>query len=191
LAVVTPGKPRSTVVDTPEGLVLSIPTKRNWFLLVFLPAWLVGWAVGWGAAFSQLISSSSKGPPELFLVAWLVAWTAGGVFAIWALAWSLAGREVVTLRPHELVIARKVLGFGRARQYAISHVVNLRLAPEGYNPFDFRSGMRFWGLGGGPIAFDYGASTVRFGAALEEAEASQLAQRLVGRQPSLSRTPAA
>ena len=131
--------------------MLSIPTKRNFFLLVFLPAWLVGWAMGWGAAFSQLTSSSAKGPPELFLVAWLVAWTAGGVFAIWALAWSLAGREVVTLRPHELVIARKVLGLGRARQYAISHVANLRVAPEGYNPFDFRSGMRFWGIGGGLI----------------------------------------
>ena len=97
--------------------MLSIATKRNPWLLVFLPAWLVGWAIGWGAAASQIASSGPKGPPDLFLVAWLTAWTAGGLFAIWALAWSLAGREVVTLRPHELVIARKVFGLGRVRQY--------------------------------------------------------------------------
>jgi hypothetical protein len=191
LAIVAPGKPRSTVTDTPEGLRLSIPAKRNPFLLVFLPAWLVGWAIGWGAAASQLNSSGTKGPADLFLVVWLLGWSAGGVFAIRALAWSLAGRELVTLRPHELVIARKALGLGRVRQYDLAHVSNLRVATDGYNPFDLRASMRVWGIGGGPIAFDYGASTVRFGASLEEGEAGQLVRRLLERQPSLGRTSAA
>jgi hypothetical protein len=191
VTVVAPGKLRSKVADTPEGLVLSIPTKRNPFLLIFLPAWLVMWAVGWGNAASHLVSPAAKGPPDLFLLAWLTAWTAGGAFAIWAFAWSLAGREVVTLRPHALVVSRKALGVGRVRQYDLAHVANLRVAPAGFDPADFRSGMRFWGIGGGPIAFDYGASTVRFGASVEEAEAHQLVRRLVERQPSLGRAPAA
>ncbi len=44
---------------------------------------------------------------------------------------------------------------------------------------------RLWGFGGGPIVFDYGASTVRCGAALEEGEASMLVQQLIQRQPGL------
>jgi hypothetical protein len=171
--------------------VLSIPTKRNPFILLFLSAWLVGWAVGWVSAASQLASPAAKGPPDLFLVPWLTIWSLGGVFAIWAFAWLVAGREVVTLRPHELVVSRKALGLGRIRQYDVAHVANLRVAPDGYNPFDFRSRMRFWGIGGGPIAFDYGASTVRFGASVEEGEAGQLIKALVERQPSLARRPAA
>jgi hypothetical protein len=122
---------------------------------------------------------------------WLVGWTAAGGFAILALAWSLAGREVVTLRPNELVIARKLLGLGRVHQYDLNHISNLRVSPESFNPFDFRSGMRFWGLGGGPVAFDYGASTVRFGASIEEGEASTLIHQLLERQPSLNKKPAA
>jgi hypothetical protein len=189
MVVVQPGKTRSSVVDTPEGLVLSIPARRHPFALLFLPLWLVGWAFGWRMAFGQLTSSRGEGPPDLFLLVWLIGWTAGGVFAIWALAWSLAGREVVTLRPHELILARRILGLGRARRYDLSHVADLRASPESYSPSDFRSSMRFWGVGGGPIAFDYGASTVRFGAGLDEAEARQLVQRLIGRQPSLGRAP--
>jgi hypothetical protein len=191
VAIVAPGKARSTVFDSPEGLAVSIPTKRNPFLLIFLPVWLVGWAFGWVGAASQLLSPATSGAPRLFLFVWLAAWTAGGAVAIWVCAWMFAGREVVTLRPHELVISRKALGLGRVKQYDLSHVANLRVAPESFNPFDFRSGMRFWGIGGGPIAFDYGASTFRFGASVDEAEANQLIKRFVERQPSLARAAAA
>ncbi len=38
------------------------------------------------------------------------------------------------------------------------------------------SSLYFWGVGGGTIAFDYGAKTYRFGAQLEEAEAKQIIQ---------------
>jgi hypothetical protein len=38
--------------------------------------------------------------------------------------------------------------------------------------------MRFWGIGGGLIAFDYGAKTFRFGASLDEAEAQDIVKEL-------------
>ena len=117
-------------------------------------------------------------------------WTAGGAFAMLAVAWSLAGREVVTLNPAALVIAHRVLSMGRVREYAVQEISNLRVTPQAYDPFDFRSSMRLWGLGGGPIAFDYGAATIRFGGSIEEAEAAVLVRRLVERQPYLTR-PAA
>ena len=50
-----------------------------------------------------------------------------------------------------------------------------------FNPFDFASALQFWGIGGGLIAFDYGAKTFRFGAGVEEAEAQGIVTRLKSR----------
>ena len=47
-----------------------------------------------------------------------------------------------------------------------------------WNPFDWSGGMRVWGMGGGVIAFDYGARTVRLGSSLDEAEALLIVREL-------------
>jgi hypothetical protein len=41
--------------------------------------------------------------------------------------------------------------------------------------------MQFWGIGGGPIAFDYGSQTVRIGSGLDEAEAREIVKELRSR----------
>jgi hypothetical protein len=38
--------------------------------------------------------------------------------------------------------------------------------------------MSFWGIGGGLIAFDYGAKTFRFGASVDESEARDIVSEL-------------
>jgi hypothetical protein len=38
--------------------------------------------------------------------------------------------------------------------------------------------MQFWGIGGGPVTFDYGARTFRFGASVDEAEARDIVNQL-------------
>jgi hypothetical protein len=181
VGTVKPGTPKALIRETSGGLEVSIPAPRNPVLLFFLPVWLVGWAFGWVSAFADL--TAGKGvAPSLFLLPWLVFWTLGGVFAVVAFAWSAAGREVVTLGPSSLILSRRVLGLGRSREYDLTHVAQLRATPQGYD----RSGMRAWGFGGGTIAFDYGASTVRFGSALEEGEAGMVVRQLAQRRPSLS-----
>src|SRR5262245_477300 len=108
MAIVAPGKPRAQIAETPAGLELRIPTKRKPFILLFLPIWLVGWTFGWVAAFSQLMSSQAELGARAFLLVWISFWTVGGAFAWLALAWSLAGREIVTLGPSSIVIARRL-----------------------------------------------------------------------------------
>jgi hypothetical protein len=116
------------------------------------------------------------GEPTFFLIFWLLGWTAGGVFALYALLWLAVGKEIVSLRPGSLTIKLAVLGVGLTREYDLAHIKNLRVSPEPANPFGWS--MSFWGIGGGLIAFDYGAKTVRFAASIEEAEASQIVSDL-------------
>ena len=51
-------------------------------------------------------------------------------------------------------------------------------APAAWNPYDWSGAMQFWGIGGGPIAFDYGSRTFRFGASVDEAEARDIVNQL-------------
>ena len=176
VALVQPPKPRGQFVDTPSGLELVVPAKRNILVTAFLGFWLCGWAFGEVMVVTQLRTGNAAGA-NLFLIAWLGAWTVGGGFAIYAFFWSLVGKERVLLSPGRISIRREILGFGRTSEYALGHVSKLRVAPHPHNPYDFRSGLQFWGVGGGLIAFDHGAATVRFAASVEESEAASIVER--------------
>ena len=181
MAVVPPAKPKATVEETASGLEVRIPARRNWFIILFLGFWLCGWAMGEVAVISQLAAGERDAGSSAFLLVWLAGWTLGGAFAIYVSVWSLAGRERVRLGASTLSIKREVFGIGRLREYELSHVRDLRTTPSPYNPFDFRSALQFWGVGGGVVAFDHGAATVRFGASLEEGEAKAIIERLKSR----------
>jgi hypothetical protein len=107
---------------------------------------------------------------------WLMGWAAGGVFAVYALPWLAMAKEIVSLRSGSITIKRTILGVGPTREYDLAHIKNLRVSPESADPFGWR--MSFLGMGGGLIALDYGAKTVRFAASVEEAEASQIVSDL-------------
>lgn len=174
---VTPPLPRSTVRRVNEGLEIVIPAKRNPFLMLFLTAWLVGWCFGEVFAIRELLIGHDNAP-DLFLIAWLVMWTVGGALALYTWLWMARGFEVILLRPDVLTIRRDVLGLGRTKEYDLSHVSNLRVAPGTWNPYDWTGAMQFWGIGGGPVAFDYGSRTFRFAASVDEAEARKIVNEL-------------
>jgi hypothetical protein len=169
------------VGDTPAGLEITVPSKRNWLLTIFLGFWLCGWAIGEVVVPTQFFSEGM--PPEalLFTIVWLCLWTIGGAFALYAFLWSLVGRERIIAGPNFISIKREILSWGRSREYELTHVRNLRVAPAHYNPFDLRSGLQFWGIGGGTVSFDHGSATVRFGAGLEESEARSIVGQIQSR----------
>lgn len=183
MPVVAPARPKASLQETSRGLELRIPARRNGVMLAFLALWLCGWAAGEIMVPTTFLRNEVEPGARGFTAAWLVMWTIGGGFALYAFFWSLLGCERVVLTPSSLAIKRELLGFGRVREYELAHIRDLRVAPAPYNPYDFRSGFQFWGLGGGVIAFDHGAATVRFGAALEEGEARSIVARLRERGP--------
>ena len=160
----------------PGGVVVLIPARRRWLAIPFLGFWLVGWAFGEVMVARQLLLGA--GPASAFLLVWLSLWTLGGAFAMTALAWSVAGREVVSVASRTFSVRREVLGIGRTWEYDADRVHNLRVSTGGLDAFSGSGGFRAWGLSGGPVAFDYGARTVRFGAGVDEAEAASVIREL-------------
>ncbi len=181
---VEPQSPRFALESTPAGLRAIVPARRNIFVLLFMCVWLGGWAFGEMHAIRELLSPSEK-TPQLFLTVWLAGWTLGGAFALGTVAWQFAGREVISVNGTNLEHRVEAFGVGRTRTYRLSEVKNLRATDYSANPFTNQTA---WfppvtGSGFGPVAFDYGARTLRLAPALEEAEAKLLVSKLAPRLP--------
>jgi hypothetical protein len=175
---------KASVFDTPEGLVINIPAAKSWLIILFIGFWLCAWAFGEVSVIHQLATGKANGT-GLFLIGWLGMWTAGGCFFISLWLWSMAGHEIVSLTPISLAIRRDILGFGRSREYDLPSVKNLRIDNTSINR-GYNGGFSLPTPFGGKIAFDYGAKTFRFGAGVDEAEASHLIELLKSRYPFAS-----
>ncbi len=180
--------PRFRAGSTPTGFQVDIPARRNWLLILFLGAWLGGWVFGEADVSKQLLNSPSH-EPMAFMAFWIVGWTIGGALAITALLWQLAGHEVIDIDSSRLKYRVQALGIGRTRSYAVADVKELRSVTYERGPgFNQRSLIPpIFGSGYGPVAFDYGARTFRFGPSLDDAEAKMLVAELAPRLPRGSR----
>jgi hypothetical protein len=174
VAPIQPTVSRITIADTSQGLRIVMPCRRSWFVICFLAFWLCGWAAAEVMVANQFVKGDSPPDGELFMLAWLGVWTVGGVVAIYAWLWQVMGKEIVTVHGQRLTTRRDIGGFGFDKDYDLVHMRDLRVGPAGFNPLNVSSSLQLWGVGGGVIAFDYGARTYQFGSGLDEAEAKQI-----------------
>lgn len=182
MSKITPPANRASIDDMGDGFEVSIPTRKNWLLILFLGAWMCGWFFGESSAISQLMSLEGKNAGASgFLLFWLAGWTVGGLAAGTAWLWNVAGVERVRFNSDAVLVRREVLGIGFTREYDAGHIRNLRLSGEPASISDWRSRFHATGLLGGAIAFDYGSSTVRFALGLDEGEATQLVSQIRSR----------
>jgi hypothetical protein len=188
---ISPGQSRATITEEPRGLRIVIPARRHALIVLFLGGWLVGWGFGEVFALGGVLSglgiervgpfqtpSHTSGPALIFLAVWLVGWTTGGLWALYTCLWAMVGREIVTASDRAFTIKRDVQGLGRIREYATTQVRNLRVAPVVVGSLGTGAPPRPRGMSFGPIAFDYGTRTVRFGGGLDEGEARQIVARI-------------
>jgi hypothetical protein len=166
---------RTVVSDGPEGLTFVVPSRRQWFGILFLPVWLIGWLLGEVFALREVVSG--KGPVP-FLLVWLTMWTLGGGLAALSWLWMVAGKERLTVKPGVLVHRFELFSLHRTREYDLSEVRNLKVSPESFNPWNMGAGFKMWGIGGGVVAFDYGAKTIRVAASVDEAEGRMIVGRI-------------
>jgi len=176
---------RSRVESASGGIEITIPARRNYFALAIVAVWLCVWVFGANGFFSHpqaLNHGRTNEIPPFFLVFWIL----GVSFAALILLWNLAGRERVVVHSDALSIRREVLGVGWTRSYELRSVKALRVV-ETIGPMVF--GMRQndpFGFAHGPIAFDYGAKTIRFGTGIEVAEGRYLLSKMVAAKPALA-----
>lgn len=168
---------RATITGGPEGLEIIIPARRHVLVLLFLGVWLVGWLMGEMTVGAQLFSRRPNGPAAILLI-WLIFWTLGGGFAAYLWLWMLVGKERILIGTSMLQMKRDVLGLGRTRRYELYKIRNLRVALPPSGPRDAGVALRFAGLVGGLIAFEHEGKTIRFGAAVDEAEARMIVERM-------------
>lgn len=194
------GKPRYSKSNSEKGFIITIPSKKNWFIILFLGFWLIGWAVGEisviGILSAGLLKAVTGGIPDaltagagafsgLFMVAWLGGWTVGGAFAIYAWLWQVKGYEKITISHDGFKVEKNTPIWTRSKEYRIQDVVYLRMSSSNSSIWSMSGGMELWGITGGQLAFDYGAKTIRFGIGLDEAEAKQILKEIQAKHPDI------
>ena len=178
-----PARMRSTMAEESGVVRVRIPARRSWFVGLFLAAWLCGWLAGEVAALRALLvpGSSARPPVTTFMLVWIAGWTVGGAFAVYTWIWNAFGHEVVELDGRALIIRREPIGLPPAKRYDVLQVRNLRVVSFDSSLWSRDSS---GGIRGGPLAFDYGAKTVRFGAGIDE-EARMIVDSIRVRFPEL------
>lgn len=159
MSLVDPKAGRAIVENRGNDLNIIIPTKKRIFITLFMVVWLGGWFMGECFAIRALFNGVPGGV-NLFLLFWLCGWTLGGIYIIFAILWTLAGKEIITISRGMLRVERKIFGLGTDREYLISEIKNFRVIEEDMFSRNRHGSMRFWGMGGN-INFDYGMKAVK------------------------------
>ena len=176
-----PYKGRAILQDNITDLQIIIPTRKNWFIILFTGAWLGGWVFGEVFAISAVTGLLSGNPAGFFILFWLIGWTVGGFFVMRVFLWMLKGKEIITVGQSRLSIDKKGLLLFRPKIYDLNEVKNMRVHDDslGYSGFFGGHRSNFGAFSSiGTIRFDYGLQTVKFGGGLDEAEAKFIIQKL-------------
>jgi hypothetical protein len=185
---IKPAEPRSTISEESDGLIITIPIQRQWYVLVFLASWLAMWIFIVVTLAGMVIFGNV--PPnqpgvEWFMLALLVGWSVLGIHAVRSFLWHLVGEEEVAINDCTLTIRRLIWGLGRSNEFDFREVRHLRSGLVPYNPPGTSSkwmGNHYFAYA---VNFDYGARTYHFGIGLDEAETKLLVAEILQRFPNL------
>lgn len=170
--------------DTLSGFEINIPTKKNWFILIFLGVWLCGWTMGELSAIAAItgLFSENIGFANLFIVFWLIGWTIGGFFAFKTFLWNLKGKEIISFRNSEFTIQKVGALFSKPKTYNLKEAKKFRVQEEsnvyGSNNWGNRNNFGSLYASNGTIRFDYGLKTVKIASGIDEAEANHILEKL-------------
>ena len=152
---------RITIRETPDGLGIYNPARRNMPVVLFLLLWLAGWSAGEYFALAEILSSRNP-IAEGFLIFWVTFWTMGGAICWWVVLWNLFGTERVFVTGGALVRSVGVGPLRRRKVYPVGEISNLRsISPaKGGNGTILASA----------IAFDVDGKTREVGAGMDQDE---------------------
>lgn len=168
---------KAKIVNLPGMVEIRVPSKKNWFILLFGLVWLGGWAMGLTNVLKTFVDTQMLSDADWFILFWLMGWTLGGLAIIFVLLWGFFGREKIILSNNQATLRKTILGIGMKKSFPVQDVTNFRYEPVVANRFG-NNGFSFWGLGPGKVKFDYGFKSYSLGLALDEPEARHIADLL-------------
>ena len=160
-----------------NGITIVIPSKKNWFVLLFGTAWIGAWYSGFSFASSIVFSGVENGAPLGFLSFWLLAWTIGGLAVITFLLWGYFGQEKFLADGKNVFFEKTVFGIGKKNKLDRGMIKNFR-SESVKNSWLGDGRLAALGLGPGKIKFDYGLKTYSFGLGVDDAEANYIVELL-------------
>ncbi len=177
---------RAIINESYNGVEITIPAQKNWFVIIFISFWLCMWLLFEILMPTLFLNDGGPGPGIVFGIVWLGGWTVGGVFAASTWWWNVSGKEVVTVTSGVLTIKRKG-SLAKTRSYDLAEAKNFRSVEEPTFDFGFGFGRRAFvnpwkPAKNGTVKFDYGLGTVTFGDWLSQAEGNLIIETLRGKR---------
>jgi hypothetical protein len=178
-----PSPPKHTMTDFGNRMQISIPSQKQWLLLIILPIWLCGWVFGEVSAIHKIMNDGLT----ISILIWIIGWTFGGVFAILMILWQIAGKEIIEISNRSIFVSKTIFNIGFPTEYSVRYLKDLRMSSIIIANNDSQ-----WGrtcnsdyslMGYQKLAFDYGAITIRFGYGIDEAEAKQILNNIQQKYP--------
>jgi len=171
------------------GYRKSLPFRRSWVAIGILAALTAVFLIPLISVFNQ--ASSGWGNFDslfdlvitLFLSAWMLGWSVAPIMMTLIILLMLFGREVIRTRAGVVELSIGLAGIGLISIYEMSKIQNLRLqTPAGKDRHSWR---------GPHLVFDYGATPVHFGSAIDAMGLSEVKSGLEAAGGELSGTDAA
>ena len=160
---------------------VTLPARKNFFLLGVLTLWLALWGGGVAVVVSALLRGEIKEVGffvVFFLLAWLAGWSLGGGLALYGLLWMGFGRETIAATPEQITLTRCIGGYQRVSRYEVAKIRSLRLVEPKQGMTDFLLSLRPFGIGNGLLTFDCGTKVVTFAEGSDRTQAQRLLDEL-------------
>lgn len=157
------------------GVNIIVPSKKNWFRLIFLSVWGVGWVLGLVMFFSMAFFDTAQVGKEVSMISSFIIWLGFGFAAITILLWGYFGKEKFITNGNDVLLEKTVFNIGIKRKLKKYELKNFRTS--------FTKGLfsridPWVGFGPGKIKFDYGFRTYSFAAGIDDEEATYLVELL-------------
>jgi len=166
---------RAKIYRDGDTIEITVPSKKNFFTIIFLTAWIGGWFMGESSALEQVFNENADTTANSFITFWLVGWTVGGLFAILILLWFIGGEEIITVDEGVLELGRQIFGLGPIKLYQITDIKQMTVSPT-RDKDQWGNNRGRYLIKSGLIEFDYGLKTIKFGGEFDLAEARLLVE---------------
>ncbi|WP_288687945.1 hypothetical protein [uncultured Acinetobacter sp.] len=110
-----------------NGLYISIPVKKNLFMLLFFMLWLIGWCFAEYHAVTDFINENYK--IDTFELCWLVGWTIGGLFVMKTILENLFAKEQLEIKDQQLCIKNAIFCLGVSERLTTHQITEIKLNP--------------------------------------------------------------